>query len=57
MQKFLINQLQLVPSYNERNSAIKTIGEFEGWKAPTKTENTNIELKQPIFGNRSLDAE
>lgn len=28
----------LVPSFNERTNAIKTMAEFQGWKAPTKID-------------------
>lgn len=45
----------IMPSPNERKGAIETMMKMEGWTAPIKTENTNIELKQPFFGNMDLD--
>ena len=45
----------IMPSPNERKGAIETMAKLEGWEAPKKTENTNIELKQPFFGNMDLD--
>ena len=45
----------IMPSANERRGAIETMAKIEGWEAPKKTENTNIELKQPFFGNIDLD--
>jgi len=45
----------VMPNHNERINAVKTLATFEGWEAPKKTENTNIELKQPFFGNMDLD--
>ena len=39
------------------NKSVAVYNKLEGLDKPTKTENTNIELKQPIFGEYSLDAE
>lgn len=38
----------------DRINSVKTIADIQGWKAPIKTENTNID-KTPIFGDNPLD--
>lgn len=38
----------------DRINSVKTIADIQGWKAPIKTENTNID-KTPIFGENPLD--
>lgn len=39
----------------DRISSLKTMADIQGWKAPIKTENTNID-KTPIFGDNPLDS-
>ena len=39
----------VMPSANERRGAIETMAKIEGWEAPKKTENTNINFEQPII--------
>ena len=44
----------VMPSANERRGAIETMAKIEGWEAPKKTENTNINIETPIFGSNPL---
>lgn len=39
----------IMPSANERRGAIETMAKIEGWEAPKKTENTNINIETPII--------
>lgn len=39
----------VMPSANERRGAIETMAKIEGWEAPKKTENTNINIETPII--------
>jgi hypothetical protein len=39
----------IIPSPSDRKGAIESIAKIEGWNAPTKSENTNINFEQPII--------
>lgn len=39
----------------DKINSVKAIADIQGWKAPIKTENTNID-KTPIFGDNPLDS-
>lgn len=52
--KGLPNENDEVPTPNEQRQAIETLGRFDGWVAPIKTEVKDTTEKPPIFGNDSL---
>ena len=39
----------VMPTANERRGAIETMAKLEGWEAPKKIENFNVELNPPTI--------